>query len=168
MLAQRGMFDPQVQAYRAALRDRYQEIMLTDMQAATRLSIENNMWKLIYYKMIEEFRVLLKAVQAILIQSKLKPLGKGDNFEERKEGRTLLASYRAFLTDAFGFYNEFIQRMLSCYKITDSCHQVSKILDVIEPIDIIQSPNSCKADPDNEVFGVMNRSLIHLGDLGIY
>jgi Telomerase activating protein Est1 len=111
-LITQGMFEKNVQLQRVILRDRYQELILNDFVGAIETQAESNLWKLIHYKFIEDFRKQLKAEV-----SKLKH-GQSKTVDDRRDWKLLSASFRAFLTDSSTFYLHFVQRLIHVYGLT--------------------------------------------------
>eukprot|EP01052_Picozoa_sp_SAG31_P076425 SAG31_NODE_35698_length_320_cov_1.402715_1_plen_79_part_10 len=55
VLKSRPSSDRKAVAIRNAIRDNYEEVLFLDYALATRKQVEENLWKVIFYKPIEEY-----------------------------------------------------------------------------------------------------------------
>ena len=84
--------------------------MLKDFDLASKSSVDANLWKLVHYKLIEEFRKHIKS-------SLQKAKSTQKTMDDKKEWRNLSNSFRTFLTDATGFYLTLVQQVISQYQL---------------------------------------------------
>lgn len=164
LLKQKGIFEPGVQSARMVLRDRYQELLLLDYEAAIEWSAEGNLWKLVHYRFIEDFRKQLK-IEILKLKK-----GNSKSIEDRKDWKILSSSFRTFLTDATAFYLEFIQKILAVYNIEYVRELVLKPLEFAICNSDQHLPTHSVISPElkSKIIFTIHRTLIYLGDLARY
>ncbi|KNC99523.1 uncharacterized protein SPPG_04914 [Spizellomyces punctatus DAOM BR117] len=160
-----GPFQEDVQTVRSRLRGELQDVILLDYDLAATNDAEANLWKLVHYKTIEEFRKKLKEAT-----SRARRAGRSISAEDRKELRVLTSSFRNFLADATAFYLRFIWRLTHHF----SLHTVELI--VLKKLDFDLPGENPDALPHSQItpelqqraIATCHRSLIYLGDLARY
>lgn len=164
LLKEPGMFSSDFQVVRRDLRTKYHALLLTTLDLAVIHGIEANLWKLLHYKIIDEFRSKLKAAIKTAAVS-----AKNSQTTMHHEYRTLTSSFRAFLEDSSTFYIQMIQSLVHCYDIVELKAKILGQLDfaiaeVHEPYQIIEISHEQR----EKVVQIIHRSLIYLGDLSRY
>ncbi|KAJ3085590.1 hypothetical protein HK102_014023 [Quaeritorhiza haematococci] len=130
-LKAKGPFDQDVWALQKRVRDKLAHIFFLDHDLAVRKDLEGVVWHLVHYRVIEEFRRNLKTVSN---QANSKRDARGNiPAEKRRELRLLTSSFRAFLTEATGFYLAFINKLTSHYSLERVERLVLKRLEVEVP-----------------------------------
>ncbi|KAG9290201.1 hypothetical protein G9A89_022177 [Geosiphon pyriformis] len=152
LLKQKQPFDKEVATVRSKLRDNYEKIIFLDYDLAYSKDVEQNLWKYVFYKVIEEFRTRIRLAQS-------NPGG-----IKSPVTRKLSTSFRSFLHEATGFYYSFIQRLASHF-------QLEEINPFIKNFGLFSGPSVPEAIPMNfrqRAILSCHKSLIFLGDLARY
>jgi len=108
----RSIFDKQVATLRSKLRDTYEKIIFLDYELAQSKEVEQNLWKYVYYKVIEDFR---------------KKIRTASNGRSKSNSKKLTSSFRSFLHEATGFYYSFIQRLAIHFELKQLDPIIKKI-----------------------------------------
>ncbi|GES74847.1 protein SMG7 [Rhizophagus clarus] len=150
----RSIFDKQVATLRSKLRDTYEKIIFLDYEFAQSKEVEQNLWKNVYYKVIEDFRKKIRALPA--------PNGRSKSTSNKK----LISSFRSFLHEATGFYYSFIQKFAIHFELKQLDSVIKNFGLTIEPAEICQ--RSYSEDIKQRAVLSCHKSLIFLGDLARY
>ncbi|CAG8528945.1 9589_t:CDS:10, partial [Scutellospora calospora] len=150
---QKPPFDRQVATVRSKLREHYERIIFLDYEFAQSKEVEQNLWKYVYYKFIEEFRKRIRT--AVTSNGKSKGIH-----------RKLTSSFRSFLQEATGFYYSYIQRLAVHFELKQLDPIIQKFGLAIEHTNV--SHNSCSDDIKQKAVLSCHKSLIFLGDLARY
>ncbi|KAF0491318.1 Protein SMG7 [Gigaspora margarita] len=150
---QKPPFDKQVATVRTKLREHYERIIFLDYEFAQSKEVEQNLWKYVYYKFIEEFRKRIRT--AVTTGGKSKGIH-----------RKLTSSFRSFLQEATGFYYSFIQRLAVHFELKQLDPIIKKFGLTIEPTNVSQ--HSYSDDIKQKAVLSCHKSLIFLGDLARY
>ncbi|CAG8627983.1 11866_t:CDS:2, partial [Acaulospora colombiana] len=146
-------YDKQVTALRISLRDHYERIVLLDYELSQSKEVEQNLWKYVYYKFIEEYR---KKIRASL------------NSGEKSKGapRKLSSAFRSFLQEATGFYHDFVKKLAVHFGLKQLDPIIQKFGSTLESTDT----SHCPYDDDikQKVVLSCHKILIFLGDLARY
>ncbi|CAB4440555.1 unnamed protein product [Rhizophagus irregularis] len=152
----RSIFDKQVATLRSKLRDIYEKIIFLDYEFAQSKEVEQNLWKYVYYKVIEDFRKKIRALPA--------PAANGRS--KSTSNKKLISSFRSFLHEATGFYYSFIQRLAIHFALKQLDPVIKKFGLTIEPTEVCQ--RSYSEDIKQRAVLSCHKSLIFLGDLARY
>ncbi|TPX66358.1 hypothetical protein SpCBS45565_g04507 [Spizellomyces sp. 'palustris'] len=160
-----GPFQEDVQTVRSRLRGELQDVIMLDYDLAATNDAEANLWKLVHYKTIEEFRKKLKEAT-----SRARRAGRSISAEDRKELRVLTSSFRNFLADATVFYLRFIWRLTHHFSLHTVELIVLKKLDFDLPGENPDTLPHSQITPElqQRAIATCHRSLIYLGDLARY
>ncbi|CAG8643576.1 20194_t:CDS:10 [Dentiscutata erythropus] len=150
---QKPPFDKQVATVRTKLRENYERIIFLDYEFAQSKEVEQNLWKYVYYKFIEEFRKRIRT--AVTTGGKSKSIH-----------RKLTSSFRSFLQEATGFYYSFIQRLAVHFELKQLDPIIKKFGLTIESTNASQ--HSYSDDIKQKAVLSCHKSLIFLGDLARY
>ncbi|RIA88754.1 hypothetical protein C1645_877171 [Glomus cerebriforme] len=149
----RSIFDKQVATLRSKLRDTYEKVIFLDYELAQAKEVEQNLWKYVYYKVIEDFRKKIRALPA-------------PNGRSKSTSKKLTSSFRSFLHEATGFYYSFIQRLAIHFELKELDPVIKKFGLTIEPTEVCQ--RSYSEDIKQRAVLSCHKSLIFLGDLARY
>ncbi|CAI2174764.1 16152_t:CDS:10 [Funneliformis geosporum] len=149
----RSIFDKHVATLRSKLRDTYEKIIFLDYELAQSKEVEQNLWKNVYYKVIEDFRKKIRALPA-------------PNVKTKSTSKKLTSSFRSFLHEATGFYYSFIQKLAIHFELKQLDPVIKKFGLTIEPTDVSQ--RSYSEDIKQRAVLSCHKSLIFLGDLARY
>eukprot|EP00897_Mesotaenium_endlicherianum_P003184 jgi/Mesen1/2894/ME000175S02050 len=141
-LPTKGPFDPSLRELREAIRNQYESVILSDHELAEEREVELSLWRL-HYRRIEDFRARIRKIMAALASSSSGsgPAGAGSGpspplpkaaaggggggvanavaAAARKEQlQKLLAMFRAFLSEASGFYHDLMSKLRSKYGLS--------------------------------------------------
>ncbi|CAG8573828.1 16237_t:CDS:10, partial [Funneliformis mosseae] len=147
----RSIFDKQVATLRSKLRDTYEKIIFLDYELSQSKEVEQNLWKNVYYKVIEDFRKKIRALPA-------------PNVKPKSTSKKLTSAFRSFLHEATGFYYSFIQKLAIHFELKQLDPVIKKFGLTIEPTDVSQRFYS--EDIKQRAVLSCHKSLIFLGDLG--
>jgi hypothetical protein len=137
-----GPLDKSAFQLRDALRESYEKLVFSDYEFATSKDVEINLWKNVYYKVIEEFRKRIR-----------KSASKSQESQSQNSDRTG-SLFKAFLEQSTQFYNNFIAKLQSTFNL-----QVDKPV----PEDISDTNSTLYKQ-----YLSCHRSLTYLGDLARY
>ncbi|CAG8534106.1 12023_t:CDS:10 [Cetraspora pellucida] len=136
----------------------YVGIIFLDYEFAQSKEVEQNLWKYVYYKFIEEFRKRIRT--AVTSGGKSKGIH-----------RKLTSSFRSFLQEATGFYYSFIQRLAAHFELKQLDPIIQKFgltIGIIFDSPTNVSQHSYSDDIKQKAVLSCHKSLIFLGDLARY
>jgi hypothetical protein len=147
-----GIKDPKLKHLHLKLRQHFELELLTSYDQSLFKNTETNLWKLVHYKIIEEYRKKLKTLVHV-----------------KDEYSKVVGEFRAFLTEALGFYLRFITKINVLFGVDFKIIQEFNLVlqDQTEALSNIQvKPPS--AENRIKLNMTVFRSLIYLGDLGYF
>ncbi|KAI9002389.1 hypothetical protein BC832DRAFT_593691 [Gaertneriomyces semiglobifer] len=156
-----GPFHNDSHHLRVRLRDELEQIILVDYETAASHDVEATLWKLVHYKLIEEFRRTIKDAITKARRSS-RPT------DERRETRALTANFRSFLAEATSFYLQFLFKLRSRFDLYEMDETVLQQLDVVPNTENISADVPISQELKVRVLSTCHRSLIYLGDLARY
>lgn len=176
-LRKKGFWDPDVRRLRAALHGTYEALIFGHYDFACAHEVEPNLWKAVFYKVIEEFRSRTRALETLVKGSaSVSPVGGAGavnavaasppvQVASPDEARAQLArttgAYLRFLDEALAFYRKTV------WKLQWVHGSVGAVVDLDAALqNEIQDcvPRATGPRPP-EVRHSVHRCLIYLGDL---
>lgn len=143
LLKKKNPLDKDLITLRETLRDNYEKIIFLDYDLATSKEVEQSLWKVAFYKVIEEFRVQIrKCVSA----SEVRHQRHNSTEVTKRELDKLATAFRIFLDNATKFYTDFLKKFQSHHNLN------------------LDKP----APEDDKRYLTIHRTLIFLGDLARY
>lgn len=140
------------------IRENYEAIILEDYAFSEQHNVEFALWQL-HYKRIEEFRAHFNAAQA---SGRSSATNSGRAPQQPDRVTKIRVQFKAFLSEATGFYHDLILKIRSKYGLPlghfteDSNNEAVMGTDTAKSSDVKKALVSC------------HRSLIYLGDLARY
>lgn len=148
LLKKKNVFDKAAGAIRNNIRDLYVHLLFLDFDFATSKDVEQNLWKTVYYKVIEEYRKQIrKAVSS---------LQKNERSTMQEEVNKMCESFKAFLTQASKFYHDLIMKFQTTYSLKLDGSVAYHLNDTEKNASVHKAYLSC------------HRCYIFLGDLARY
>lgn len=140
-LKKKNPFDKEVINIRNSIKNNYVEILFGNYDFASSKEIEQNLWKNIFYKMIEEYRKRIRKYVTLIKNKQEKP-------STKEELQKVADSFRGFLKQTTKFYLDLIDRFQKTFHL--------KLDGSAEVTQMHKSYQSC------------HRCFIFLGDLARY
>lgn len=148
LLKKKNIFDKSVANVRNNIRDAYSELLFLDFDYACSKDVEQNLWKIVFYKVIEEYRKQIRKLTS-LIQKNERP-------SIQEDLNKMCESFRIFLTQASNFYHDLIMKFQSTYNLKLDGSIAYHLNDCEKNVNIHKAYLSC------------HRCYIFLGDLARY
>ncbi|ORX89026.1 hypothetical protein K493DRAFT_72545 [Basidiobolus meristosporus CBS 931.73] len=149
VLRQKSSFHDECVILRSRIKTLYEQIVFLDYEFASIKEVEMNLWKTVFYKVIEDYRRKLRQISGERTKS--------------SELKRVKNSFRSFLQEAAGFYVFFKQRLASEFQLRLPQTLLNKaLLFDIQPERLLPEKLGRKA-----LFSYQ-QCLIYLGDLARY
>ncbi|KAK9766895.1 hypothetical protein K7432_003684 [Basidiobolus ranarum] len=149
VLRQKNPFHDEAVILRSRIKTLYEQIVFMDYEFATLKEVEINLWKTVFYKVIEDYRRKLRHISSERTKS--------------SELKRVKNSFRSFLQEAAGFYVSFKQKLATDFQLCLPQTFLNKaLLFDIQPESLVAEKTRSKA-----LFSYQ-QSLIYLGDLARY
>ncbi|OZJ05199.1 hypothetical protein BZG36_02441 [Bifiguratus adelaidae] len=166
---QRHIFDKDVVKTRLRLREAYEAVLLSAVALSYEKDIHQELWKWVFYKVIEEYRRRLRLLSG---QNKS---GKVDEAAAQPiEYRKHFSNFKAFLHESSGFYQQLIANLATRYgleevsKLKQSAIAITGRTKGRLPMASRSEQVSVKSSERRFAVESVYRSLIYLGDLSRY
>jgi len=149
LLKKKSIFDKNVVTIRNNLKECYEKLIINHYEFASSKDVEQNLWKVVFYRIIEEYRKKIRNSMGARNDKSSDPSAKDDLGK-------LCESFRSFLHSANKFYNELIKKLQEKYnlKLDGTEYPLKALKD--------ETPNFHKS------YLSCHRCLIFLGDLARY
>ncbi|KAH9313264.1 hypothetical protein KI387_028299, partial [Taxus chinensis] len=158
LIGSKGPLGLNVRDLRLKIRDTYENIILEDHEFAEGHDIEQALWRL-HYKQIEEFRTRIRLSVAATSSGLTIPMPGSKHVTRNEPVHKVLASFRSFLSEATGFYHEFILKLRARHGLPQ---------DFFSTEDVPFTDNQKTAADLKRCQLSCHRCLIYLGDLARY
>ncbi|KAI9205637.1 uncharacterized protein BJ171DRAFT_501072 [Polychytrium aggregatum] len=158
-----SIFDKAINQLRLELRGNIESLILREFELALSKDLEATLWKVIHYRVIDEFRKKHRH-----LSSQKKPSASAAR--DGRELRQLTAQFRSFLTESEGFYLDLIVKLAARFRLQPVTDKVIVPFRMdFERLD--QDPcadDELTPELQHKVLLACHRSLIFLGDLARY
>ncbi|GLJ08852.1 hypothetical protein SUGI_0097090 [Cryptomeria japonica] len=158
LIGSKGSSSLNVRDLRLKIREIYENIILEDHEYAEGHEIEQALWRL-HYKQIEEFRTRIRISVAATTSGPTIPMPGAKHVIKNEPVHKVLASFRSFLSEATGFYHEFMLKLRARHGLSQdffSNEEVPCMNNQKTAADLKRCQLSC------------HRCFIYLGDLARY
>jgi hypothetical protein len=147
----------EIETQRNQIRDNYRRLLFLDPVYASGKEVEQSLWKVCYYKRIEEFRKRIRKIAAAASSNDKASAGKA-----RAELHAVCTDFSSFIGDSINFYTELMTAFEAMHRQQQSSRRVRR--------------NSAggaataseAAAPEHDCLKSIHRCLIFLGDLARY
>ncbi|RKP22348.1 hypothetical protein SYNPS1DRAFT_32071 [Syncephalis pseudoplumigaleata] len=152
--------DDEMAELRIRLRDNVEQLLLVDIALAQKKSIENIMWRRVFYQPIEEYRRLLRKFPS------------EDVVRKSPEYRGARQDLRQFLFSASCFFTRMLRRIVERYELTDLMledgHLAANCILGENPPSSAAATSPVPETLRQRAYQTVYRCYIYLGDLARY
>lgn len=153
-------FDKQVHIIRQNIKEVVVKIVLQDLNYAITQDVEQSLWKMAFYRVIEDSRKKLKK-----LSDNLTMVDNPQKLSATKEEHSQLTRlYLSFLDESTGFYHSLIDMMASRFQLDQS---PGRFLNIYRPLSMKSEPH-VSLEMKDMALSVCHKCLIFLGDLARY